>query len=68
MSFIEKSKEQLIWPAPPVQSSVLRAPGCTQCGRLLDMDGVGLFALSGKCENCTSGFHEGDERFDEAEF
>lgn len=68
MSFVENGKDRLIWVARPIQRSVLRVPGCTQCGRQLEMSGFGLFALSGKCENCASGFHEGDDRFDDCEF
>ncbi len=61
MSFVENGKNQFNWIASPIRRSVSRIPGCVQCGRRLEMDGLGKFALSGRCDGCTTGCYEGDE-------
>jgi hypothetical protein len=67
VSFVENGKNQLGWVASPIKRSAPRIPGCAQCGRRLEINGSGKFALSGRCDECQSGFYEGDEFIDHFE-
>jgi hypothetical protein len=60
MSFLESGKG-IKW-APPAHS-VPREPGCSQCGRTLEMNAAGKFDLSGKCLNCVNPVVEDFEMF-----
>jgi hypothetical protein len=68
MSFLESGKEGARWLAAPLQHSVSRAPGCVHCGRQLETNAVGIFPLSGKCDNCEHRIFDEDEIFDELEY
>lgn len=67
MSFLGTGKEPLDWIAEPLRHSVHRAPGCVQCGAMLEMDGAGFYALSGRCDNCNSRNLDETESFDDTE-
>ncbi len=68
MSFLESGKKGVRWIAAPLRRSIITAPGCALCGRTLEMNAVGMFALSGKCETCTNRVFDEDEGFDELEY
>jgi len=68
VSFVENGKQQIDWIASPLLRSTPRIPGCVQCGRRLEMNGLGKFSLSGKCETCETRCDEGEEIFDDGEF
>jgi hypothetical protein len=68
MSFLEGGKEDVRWIAAPVRRSVSRLPGCNHCGRLLEMNTVGVYPLSGNCEECDNRVFDEDEVFDDLEY
>jgi hypothetical protein len=63
MSFLESGKGRIKWLAPA--RSVRREPGCSQCGRTLEMNAAGKFDLSGKCLGCTNPVAEDFEDFED---
>jgi len=68
MSFLESGKNNLAWIAAPLRRSVSITPGCALCGRKLEMNPRGVFALSGKCDDCTNRVFDEDEQFDDLEY
>ncbi len=68
MSFLERGKEGFRWIAAPLRRSVMRVPGCAMCGRNLVMNSVGLYPLSGKCDDCVYRLFDEDEVFDDLEY
>jgi len=65
MSFLESGPDQLRWLNAASRHSVRRDPGCSQCGRALEMNGQGKFDPSGKCLNCSNPVSEEDGGFDD---
>jgi hypothetical protein len=65
MSFLESGADQSRWLNAAARRSVRRDPGCSQCGRTLEMNAAGKFDPSGKCLNCANPVLEGDENFDD---
>jgi ribosomal protein S27E len=63
MSFLETGKDRIKWAAPA--RSVRRDPGCSQCGRTLEMNAAGKFDLSGKCQECVNPMVEDFEDFED---
>jgi hypothetical protein len=68
MSFLESGKKGFSWVAAPLRRSVSVIPGCALCGRKLEMNARGLFALSGRCEMCTDRVFDEDEAFEDLEY
>jgi hypothetical protein len=68
MSFLESGKKGFLWIAAPLRRSLSMTPGCALCGRKLEMNPRGMFALSGRCEECTNRVFDEDEGFDELEY
>jgi hypothetical protein len=69
MSFLDGGKSGgFRWIAAPLQRSISNTPGCAQCGSKLEMDAKGVFALSGKCDNCAHRVFDEDEITDELEY
>jgi DNA-directed RNA polymerase subunit RPC12/RpoP len=68
MSFLESGKKGVLWLPAQIRRSVSLTPGCAVCGRKLEMDAKGVFALSGKCDDCTHRVFDEDEPFDELEY
>jgi len=63
MSFLESGKDRFNW--APAARSVRREPGCSQCGRTLEMNAAGKFDLSGKCLGCVNPMVEDFEDFED---
>jgi len=63
MSFLESGKDRLNWAA--AAHSVRREPGCSQCGRTLEMNAAGKFDLSGKCPACANPVMEDFAEFED---
>jgi hypothetical protein len=68
MSFLESGKEAARWIAAPLRHSVSKTPGCLHCGTRLEMNAVGMYPLSGKCDNCLNRVFDEDEGFEELEY
>jgi hypothetical protein len=67
LSFLNAGKQRFNWISAPVKRSVLREPGCVQCGARLEMDDFGRLDHAGKCFNCVNYVFDDDETFDEIE-
>jgi len=65
MSFLESGQDRSRWLPIAARHSVRRDPGCSQCGRTLEMNGQGKFDPSGKCLNCANPVSEEDGGFDD---
>jgi hypothetical protein len=65
MSFLDTGPDQSHLLPAVLRHSIRRDPGCSQCGRTLEMNGDGKFDPSGKCLNCANPVFEGDDGFDE---
>jgi hypothetical protein len=65
MSFLETGNDRYRWVEAAAKRSVRREPGCSQCGRLLEMNGQGKYDLSGKCLSCAQPVFEDFEAFDD---
>ncbi len=65
MSFLESGHDQSRWLTAAARHSVRRDPGCSQCGRALEMNAQGKYDPSGKCLNCSNPVLEGDDHFDD---
>ncbi len=68
MSFLESGKKNTRWIEAPVRKSLSMVPGCAVCGRNLERDATGIFALSGKCHECANRVFDEDGPFDELEY
>ncbi len=67
MSFLNTGKGRFHWIAAPARRSVLRQPGCAQCGARLELNDFGQLDNGGKCFNCVDYVSDEDEVFDELE-
>jgi hypothetical protein len=65
MSFLETGNDRFKWVTAAPQRSIRRDPGCSQCGRTLEMNAQGLFDPSGKCQNCANPVFEDFEDFED---
>jgi hypothetical protein len=63
MSFLDSGKDRMKWASPA--HSLRREPGCSQCGRTLEMNAAGKFDLSGKCLTCANPVLEDFEEFED---